>query len=114
MIGDKIKELRKANGMTQAELAQRFSITQSAVAKYESGAALPGDDIKLQLCALFSVSMDYLMDSPVLGDVSAEREAELLDAFRRLNDAGQLAALAAVRGLLREDSLIKKAAAAAI
>lgn len=114
VIGDKIRELRKAHGLTQAELAQRISITQSAVAKYESGTAFPGDDVKLMLSKLFSVSMDYLMDRPTSADIPTQRESELLDAFRRLNDAGQAAALAAVKGLMQVDGFIKTPADLAI
>lgn len=35
-IGKKIKEHRKAHGMTQAELANKLGLTQSAIGKYES------------------------------------------------------------------------------
>ena len=36
-MGDRIKEIRKLRGLTQAELAQKLGLEDSAIAKYESG-----------------------------------------------------------------------------
>ncbi len=35
-IGERIRELRKARGMTQSELAGRLGVTQALIASYES------------------------------------------------------------------------------
>ncbi len=40
-IGEKIKKLRKKNGMTQEQLADRLRISYQAVSKWETGAACP-------------------------------------------------------------------------
>ena len=41
IVGDKLRELRTARNMTQAELADRLNITKSTVSAYENGARLP-------------------------------------------------------------------------
>jgi len=67
MFSDRLKSLRKAEGLTQAELAARFQITQQAVAKWERGSASPEPGIVAKLAAFFRVSADYLLggeDSP--------------------------------------------------
>ena len=39
-----LKELRKAKGFTQAEIAEKLGISQQAYSKYESGQVLPNDE----------------------------------------------------------------------
>ncbi len=40
-IGDRIRELRAAQGMSQAELAERVGLTDEAVSRAERGVTLP-------------------------------------------------------------------------
>ena len=40
-LGDQIKHLRTARKMTQAEFAERISVTKSAVSAYENDTRLP-------------------------------------------------------------------------
>jgi hypothetical protein len=42
VLADELRAARKAAGLSQAELARRAVTSQSAVARYESGAAAPG------------------------------------------------------------------------
>lgn len=68
MVGDKIKQLRKAQRITQQELAEKLGITPSAVGMYEQNRREPNYDVLQQLSNIFSVSFDYLLD----------RESELM------------------------------------
>lgn len=62
IIAERIKNLRKENGLTQEKLAEILGLNaKSSIANYESGANSPSDDIKKKLCELFNCSMDYLM-----------------------------------------------------
>ena len=60
-ISDRIKELRRANGMTQDELAKILSVTRSAVGMYEQGVRRPDFEHMDALADIFNVSLDYLM-----------------------------------------------------
>lgn len=60
-IGSRIKELRRANNMTQDELAKKLDITRSAVGMYEQGVRRPDFEHMDALADMFNVSMDYLM-----------------------------------------------------
>lgn len=53
--------LRKRNGWSQEELAQRLDISRQSVSKWESGAAIPDLDKIIKLSSLFGVSTDYLL-----------------------------------------------------
>ena len=62
-VGDKIKSLRKAMGLTQTELGERVGVKKNAVSKWECGRVedIPTSTIKA-LANLFSVSPSYLID----------------------------------------------------
>ncbi|MFI3114565.1 MAG: helix-turn-helix transcriptional regulator [Clostridia bacterium] len=63
MLGDRIKELRKLNKMTQQELSEKLGITPSAIGMYEQNRREPKFDVLEQLCKIFSVSPDYFLSS---------------------------------------------------
>lgn len=61
ILADKIIMLRKKNGWSQEELANRLDISRQSVSKWESGASIPDLDKIIKLSSLFSVSTDYLL-----------------------------------------------------
>ncbi len=61
-IGQKIKELRKAKGMTQEDLGKALSISTQAVSKWECGTAYPDILILPAIASLFGVDIDLLFD----------------------------------------------------
>ena len=60
-FGTKIKQLRKASGFTQAELAQRLNVTKAVVSYYELQERSPSPEILVKLANIFHVSADYLL-----------------------------------------------------
>lgn len=61
MIGDRIKEIREKNGLTQSELARRLGLTRSGVNAWEMGVSIPSAQYLIGLANLFRVSTDYLL-----------------------------------------------------
>lgn len=61
ILADKIIKLRKKNGWSQEELAEKIDVSRQAVSKWESASAIPSLEKILQLCALFGVTSDYLL-----------------------------------------------------
>lgn len=59
-FGERLKRLRTANGLTQAELGKRIGRTMTAVSKYESGAMKPTLDVAVDLAFVLRVSLDEL------------------------------------------------------
>lgn len=55
-LSEKIIELRKANGMTQEELAAKCNVSRQAISKWEADIALPETEKLLILGKLFHVS----------------------------------------------------------
>ena len=60
-IGEKIYELRNMAGISQEELAEKISVSRQSVSKWEMNQALPQIDKVLQLCDLFGISTDTLL-----------------------------------------------------
>lgn len=59
-IGQIIRQLRKAKGVTQEELAGTLNVTYQAVSKWENGAAQPDIMMMPVLAAYFGVTIDEL------------------------------------------------------
>ena len=49
-IGKIIKEIRKNNNLTQADLANKYNVTYQAVSKWENGKSLPDIVLLKQIC----------------------------------------------------------------
>ena len=61
-IGEKINQLRKEKGWSQAKLAQKLDINTRNISLYESGKSIPSSDTVHKLAALFNISIDYLFN----------------------------------------------------
>lgn len=64
-LAENLKKIRKENNLSQEQLAEKLSISRQSVSKWESGQAYPEMDKVLQLCKLFNVSVDDLLNQDV-------------------------------------------------
>ena len=69
-FGEKLKQLRKDNNLTQDDLAQKIYVTRTAVSKWETDNALPAIDSLKLISELFHVSIDDLISD---GDIETKR-----------------------------------------
>lgn len=60
-FGDKLKELRKREKMTQSDLSNKLNINRVTITKYETGERTPTTDDIISLAKYFNVSTDYLL-----------------------------------------------------
>lgn len=67
-LSEKIVELRKANAMTQEELASICNVSRQSISKWEADIALPETDKLLLLGETFHVSMDVLLKDDLIID----------------------------------------------
>ena len=61
ILADKILQLRKANGWSQEELAEKLNVSRQSVSKWESASAIPDINRILELSKIFGVTTDYLL-----------------------------------------------------
>lgn len=76
-IGAKVRELRKARGLSQVELAARLGVSQGHLSQLERGAYSFTAEQLLDLLALFNVSASVFAPPP------AEPLADLQNALAR-------------------------------
>lgn len=56
-----VKELRKKEGLSQAELAKKMSVHQTLISQIERGVVIPSGATLVQLAEFFRVSTDYIL-----------------------------------------------------
>ncbi len=64
-IGNKIKQIRIDNNLTQREFADIFGVTYQAVSKWENGKNLPDISIMKLICDKYNYNLDELLGNKV-------------------------------------------------
>lgn len=75
-IGRFIAAQRKAQGLTQAALAEQLNITDRAVSKWENGRSMPDSSIMLELCGLLKIDVNELLSGERLNMEDYRKMAE--------------------------------------
>jgi len=83
-----IKELRKAKGETQADLAKALNVHQTAVSQWEKGRTTPDVELLPIIAEHFGVSIDFLLGREEIKKAPAVAEAE------KISDPDELLGLA--------------------
>lgn len=99
----RLKELRIEYGLTQRELAEKLSLTQTTIGKYERGELEPSIEVLKKLSNTLECSIDYLIGhSDDFGNITIQTgskapaeqlsadERRLLEVFRKLNTKNRL------------------------
>lgn len=82
-LSGRIKQLRKAAGLTQKELAERVGVTVATISAIETDIRKPSFDVLIKLAMYFHVSTDYLLG---VGGQSVLHSGETLDVSNLTND----------------------------
>ena len=91
-IADRLIKLRKKNGYSQEELADKLGLSRQAVSKWERAEASPDTDNLICLAKLYGVSLDELLstdedvDTIVKEQVKSEEVKEEKDSSITLED----------------------------
>lgn len=80
-FGEKLKAARKESGLSQEQLAEKMSVSRSAVAKWESDNGMPDVNNLKVMAQLLDVSVDYLLDEDEKRCLNETKEAVDLDSF---------------------------------
>ena len=60
-MGDRLKQLRKARGLTQLAVQMKTGIEQALLSKFENGERIPPTETLVKLADFYEVSVDYLL-----------------------------------------------------
>lgn len=61
MLGERLAEIRKDHGDTQASLARKLNVTHFTVSSWEQEKSSPSYELLVSICKLYQVSADYLL-----------------------------------------------------
>lgn len=70
-FNEKLTKLRKANAMSQEELAEKVNVSRQAISKWELGDSIPDSDKIVALSEIFNVTTDYLLKDDLDNPTSA-------------------------------------------
>jgi transcriptional regulator with XRE-family HTH domain len=85
-MGERIQQLRKNSGITQADLAKKIAISHTQMARYEIKNIYPPADVLKNLADVFGTTIDFL----VMGDTESKAQAslkdtELINQFKKIS-----------------------------
>lgn len=89
ILADKIIRLRKRNGWSQEELAEKMNVSRQAVSKWEGAQTVPDLEKILQLSSLFCVTTDYLLKDELEEEEVTDDGAENTVKKITLEDANE-------------------------
>lgn len=110
ILADKIMNLRKKQGWSQEELAEKLDVSRQSVSKWEGGLSIPDLNKIIAMSALFGVSTDYLLKDEMeqvtpsetrdSDDVTEARRIDAEDANRYLDRVDRISWRIAVGAML--------------
>ena len=84
ILADKIIELRKKNGWSQEDLAEKLEVSRQSISKWEGAQSIPDMNKILKLSEVFSVSTDYLLKDEI--ELDSPGEAPKVDTESSLKE----------------------------
>ena len=88
-IGKFIAHCRKKANLTQLQLAEKLSITDRAISKWETGKSLPDSAIMLELCGTLGITVNDLLSGEVvtMDNYNKELEKNLIEMVKQKEEA---------------------------
>lgn len=80
-FGGNLQFLRRANGMTQEQLASRMGVSRQTVSKWESGEATPELGKLVELCEIFGCTLDSLLREDLTESKASSLRPVLVKGF---------------------------------
>ena len=78
ILADKIIELRKKNGWSQEDLAEKLGVSRQSISKWEGAQSIPDMNKIIMMSDIFGVSTDFLLKDELEMDSTGE-EIQVID-----------------------------------
>ena len=75
-IGSFIAKERKAKKLTQAKLAEKLFISEKTISKWENGKGIPDSSILPQICEIFNITLNELLNGERITSEEYSHKAE--------------------------------------
>ena len=93
----KLQRLRKLQGLTQEQLAEKLYVSRTAVSKWESGKGYPSIESLKQLSRVFGISIDELLSGEeLIAAAQEENQSNLRSVYAVLWGMLDVSALACI------------------
>ena len=89
-VGNKIKEYRELNKMTQKDIAEVLGVEPATISKYEAGTIEPSIESLKRLAETFNITVDELIKDEEKFDVSKINVLEVLREQKKMGLKGNL------------------------
>ena len=101
-IGRFIAETRKQNNLTQRQLADKLSISDKTVSKWERGNGLPEISLMLPLCETLGITVNDLLSGENVTETEYKRKAEenMMDLMKENQENKKRFALSMICGVI--------------
>ena len=74
-LADNLKKIRKDNNLSQEQLAEKLNVSRQSVSKWESGQSYPEMDKVIQICNLFNLNINELINENI-SEVNEVKESQ--------------------------------------
>ena len=109
VVAANIKKYLGLSGITQSELAEKLSVSKSAVSAWCTGQKSPRMDKIDKMCEIFGCKRSDFVASVESSRISiSSQEAEILALFRQLDEIDKATAKGFLSGLLAADKYKEK------
>lgn len=93
-FGMRLKQLREAKHLSQADVADRLEVTRSTISGYECNTITPSLEQLVKMAVLYNTSLDYIMGMKnrsylYLDDLTDSQQKTVLDVVARLKQEFQ-------------------------
>ncbi|MCQ2470401.1 MAG: helix-turn-helix domain-containing protein [Clostridia bacterium] len=78
MFSENLKEMRKAKGYTQEELAIKLNVVRQTVSKWEKGLSVPDADILSKIADVLETKVSILLGGTIVDETDKDAVAEQL------------------------------------
>lgn len=109
--GERIRDLRKAKGITQIEMARLLSTTKQTISKYEKGIVtnIPSDRVEA-LAKILDTTPEYILawdeketKKPIISDGLTEAQMKLIDFAKTVPEDKAEMILRVIQSIVESD-----------
>lgn len=88
-LQDRIKKVRKDNGLNQADFGKRLGLSESAICNYENGRREVSEQSLVSICREFNINYDWLKNEE--GTEKPDEEIDvLIDTLKKTYNLSDL------------------------
>lgn len=85
MLNDNIKNLRKAKGLSQEELAIKLNVVRQTVSKWENGISVPDSEMLIKIADALDTNVNTILGEPIITEDNSQLK-EIASKLEVLNE----------------------------